>query len=970
MLKKVAFLIGLASLLIPGFSQPLVAESTPESKSAIELHNEEDTKPQTDTKKDNQEDNQASMSALFFIIIALIIGAGTRHLLKNSFLPYTVALLIIGIVLGLLVRFEFLTHSLSALNEAVEWAGNIDPHLILSVFLPTLIFEAAFAMDVHTFKKSFTNATLMAVPGLIITIGLTGSFIILLTNFNIGFTGWNWSLAILFGALISATDPVAVVSLLKHMGTSKKLGTLIEGESLLNDGTAIVIFMVFLTIITGGTTQNSIIVEFLRIALGGALLGVGIGLVTMWWVGRVFNDALVEISIFVAAAYLTFYIAEHFINVSGVLGVVSFGLMMAGTGRTKISPKVEHFLHKFWELLAFIANTLIFLIVGLIIAQKTVFTPYDLLILLFVYLGIHIIRGLVIGLFFPLMQNTGYGIRKKEAYVLWWGALRGAIGLALALVVARTDPRFISERIRDQFLFLTAGVVTLTLLINATTIGWLVRKLGFTQLSPAKKTMIEQARHYLRQSLENWVAKMKSDRYMNRANWNRVREYYPEQTKYSANDKIQAENIAEIRRRILEKEKSSYWHQFKEGMIGEEAVRNLTETINEILDHSGHIPLSQRKNLEQLWKTPNILHKLSNIPVVGIRTKRMFFDRLSMSYDAARGFLDAQNEALKLVGSMYRHTEDNQAETLTHLSDIEKEINENKIQGQTFIRNLRKNYPEIYAAISTRQATRSMLNYEMKTIERLKKNGQISNDEAEKMIADVEKRLKQLIQQPPEIQSPEILQVLHHVEWLQEIDQSTLQKIINQFQHQIFSVGDHILKEDTIGDSIYIIIRGSVKVSYRHKILEVLGPANTIGEMSTLTGFNRRATVIAESPVTALRIKILKLHRLLQDYPEMSHQLWKLAGKRFALQLLADSELAQLLTKKNLNSLLDKGRIYYYNQEEKVYIHSQIALLLTGKAVKDTEKDRLLKAPDIITNAPYVFVASDSRLYIFGTPSN
>ncbi|MBT7039501.1 MAG: hypothetical protein HN921_06640, partial [Bacteroidetes bacterium] len=335
------------------------------------------------------------MEPLFFIIIALVIGTATRHFLKKTPLPYTVLLMIFGIGLGLLVRFDVFEnlhgHFWHTLNNALHWAGTIDPHVILFIFLPILIFEAAFAMDVHTFKKTVGNAAILAIPGILLALFLTGGMVKGLSAIDIGFKDWGWKLAFLFGVVVSATDPVAVVALLKELGASKKLGTLIEGESLLNDGTAIVLFFVFMAILPfelhvhGG--GNSVLYEFFRVALGGIIMGLLIGGITLIWVRRVFNDAMIEITLIVVAAYLTFYVAEHFFHVSGVLGLVALGLAMASAGRTRISAEVQHFLHEFWELAAFIANTLIFVIVGVVIAERTRFSFNDFLALIILYVG-------------------------------------------------------------------------------------------------------------------------------------------------------------------------------------------------------------------------------------------------------------------------------------------------------------------------------------------------------------------------------------------------------------------------------------------------------------------------------------------------------------------------------------------------------------------------------------------------------
>jgi len=624
MKKPIRYLLMLLILSI-GYSQNyVIAQEHEEEKTETTIHQEHgDTEKAIQHEDHPDEHGEKSshggdMSPLFFLIIALLIGAGTRHFLKKSPLPYTVSLLLIGLILGALTRLGYfgewhilgLKLNASFLSDSVNWAGKIDPHLILYIFLPTLIFEAAFAMDVHTFKKSAANAFILAVPGIIVALILTALIVLGIKALGIGLTTWTWSIALLFGTVISATDPVAVVSLLKELGASKKLGTLVEGESMLNDGTAIVIFMVLLLGITGTASDASPIVEFFRVAVGGTLVGLVVGYIIIAWVKKVFNDALVEITVIVAAAYMTFYIAEHFLHVSGVLGLVSLGLLMASVGRTRISPEVEHFLHEFWELFAFIANTLIFLIVGVVISNNIVFTANDFIILLILYVGIHVVRAIVITLFFPVMKKAGYGLSRKNAYVLWWGALRGAIGLALALIVAGEES--INSQIRDQFLFYTAGIVTLTLVVNATTIKALLNMLGLTRIPPAKQKMILNSRNYLRSASENSMEKLKNDRFLGRANWESVELYLPAQPD---NVEIILEegkfaNLYEARRRVLEKEKSSYWNQFKEGLLGPIAVRNLTDAINEIIDSEGKISLSDRKDLEQLWHTPKFLTKL------------------------------------------------------------------------------------------------------------------------------------------------------------------------------------------------------------------------------------------------------------------------------------------------------------------------------------------------------------------------
>ncbi|NOQ26499.1 MAG: cyclic nucleotide-binding domain-containing protein [Bacteroidales bacterium] len=949
------------------FQNNVLAQEHKKEETELSVH-----KDQTDTHEEVHAEESAhkgNMNPLFFIIIALIIGAGTRHFLKKSPLPFTVSLLLIGLILGVLSRLGYFSEwhiiglnlNASFISDAVNWAGHIDPHLILYIFLPTLIFEAAFAMDVHTFKKTSTNAFILAVPGIIVALVLTAVLIIGIKMAGIGLNKWSWTMALLFGAVISATDPVAVVSILKDVGASKKLGTLIEGESMLNDGTAIVIFMVLLLGITGGGSDTSPIIEFFRVAIGGTLVGILVGYIVIAWVKKVFNDALVEITVIVAAAYLTFFVAEHFLHVSGVLGLVSFGLFMASVGKTRISPEVEHFLHEFWELFAFIANTLIFLIVGVVIANNIVFTANDFLILLLLYIGIHIVRAIVIALFFPVMKKAGYGLTKKNAYVLWWGALRGAIGLALALIVAGETS--IDATIRDQFLFYTAGIVTLTLVINATTIKTLLSWLGLTDIPPAKQKMIFNARNYLRNASENSMEKLKTDRFLSRANWESVKKYLPEEP----NDlevKIEEgenSNLYETRRRVLEKEKSSYWNQFKEGLLGPMAVRNLTDAINEIIDSEGKISLSDRKDLEQLWQTPKFLNKLQSVPLLGKISQRFFFDQLSNSYDAARGFVEAQYITLKLVESMTISANTEELTVDQDLATIESEINENRIHGLTFLRNLKNTYPEIYDSIATRQAIRTNLNSELKFVEKLQKKGQIGTDEAHKMIDSIEVRMKKLIDSPPEVIPPEKAKLLQEISWLNELDKATFNKVVSLFQHRNYTVGEKIIKEHGQVDGLYVVARGTVKVTINKKLIDILGKGSIIGEIAVLTNVPRTATITAESPVTVFRLTSVSMQQVIHDNQTLEDKLWQIAAPRLAENIIVEKEPYDKMQHSEVQRILSKGELMLAKKVKHIDLEDKLAILVTGKAIKSN--DEKIEAPCLIEDKS-ITLSRDSRLFL------
>ncbi len=419
------------------------------------------------------------LAPLAFIVISLIAGAILKLVLHKIHLPYTVGLFVLGIIVGILNLNGFL-EATPIIGASITQVCNIDPDLILNIFLPILIFSAAYELNIGIFKKTLVNSTLLAVPGMIISMFLTAAVMMGIAFIAPAYSGWNWTFALMFGALISATDPVAVVALLGELGVSKKLSTLIDSESLLNDGTGIVLFTLMLAPFTAAVdaADPSPVISFLVVVFGGMAIGYLMARAYIFYTKlmSVRDDLMLQMSMVILLSYLTFILAQDIFKLSGVIALVAFGLAVAFYGAKSLDERVQTFMKEFWGLLAYIANTMIFIIIGIIIAEKVDFTWADLGVLLLVYVGINIVRFVMISILFPILKRNGYGLTLGESLVLTWGALRGALGLTLALIVSYTEA--IPEDIRRQVLLLTSGIVAMTLIINATTIKWLLKKVG------------------------------------------------------------------------------------------------------------------------------------------------------------------------------------------------------------------------------------------------------------------------------------------------------------------------------------------------------------------------------------------------------------------------------------------------------------------------------------------------------------
>lgn len=247
-----------------------------------------------------------------------------------------------------------------------------EPALVFLVFLPALIFESAFNSDWYTFRRQFIKILLLAGPMLIFATFLTAFSMYYVLGFQSESNNMSWIACVLFGAIISATDPVAVVALLKELGVSKRISTLIEGESLLNDGTALVTFLVLLDLAEGkDSSAIEIVGKFCKMSLLGPLLGLVFGIGMAYILSRIHNKPILEANLTVCMPYILFYIAEHHsVHVSGILALVSMGLYMTNRGRTRISTESEETIHSIWSYIGFVAETLIFLLTGVVLGGE------------------------------------------------------------------------------------------------------------------------------------------------------------------------------------------------------------------------------------------------------------------------------------------------------------------------------------------------------------------------------------------------------------------------------------------------------------------------------------------------------------------------------------------------------------------------------------------------------------------------
>lgn len=681
------------------------------------------------------------LAPLLLTIGGLIIGAILKSLLKHSRLPYTVGLFAIGIILGVMNRTGVF-QSLPELHDAVSSVANINPDLILYLFLPILIFDAAYELNLHIFKKTLANATLLSAPGLIICMLLTGALMMGVATFIPGFESWTWAFALMFGALISATDPVAVVALLHELKTSKRFSTLVDAESLLNDGTGIVCFMLFFGAYAAEeATHASPVITFIREVGLSTLLGFLLARIVIWFITRINSEEMVQNSVIILAAYLTFILSQYYLGVSGVIALVAFGLTVTYVGKPRLKPQVNTFMEHFWELLTYIANTLIFILVGVVIAEKVDFSWGALGVLILIYIALNLIRFAMIMLLYPVMKRLGYGLTRRESVILTWGGLRGALAMTLALMVSYTPA--IPEDIRSQVLFFTAGIVTLTLCINATTMRALLNRLGLTHVPSARTMLAYRIEKSIRENSEKYLEGLKKRDALEGANWHKVESYMTAQPQEPAKNPQNKAMLPEIRLRVLDKEKAICREIYEEGVISKPVFLRLMNSLDELYDHDGNYPLNVRTSIFKFCQRTDLLNTLRNIPYLQNWMTFYFRERITVVYDLGRGFIILQKGSLKLLEDL-RASEWVTGEQNSVLDTLREEINDNINRMSAFINNLADNFPKAYGHALTIKSIRMLLSNERHTVKQLISNGMLSEKDAERILDDIDERTDEI----------------------------------------------------------------------------------------------------------------------------------------------------------------------------------------------------------------------------------
>lgn len=812
------------------------------------------------------------LSEMILISMGLLaIATLAAGLFRNFSIPYTVLLVVIGITIAELERFW---PALQALETF-----TLTPELVFFIFLPALIFESGLSLDARQLVKDLAPVLTMAVPALLISSSIVGGALWLLLGIDL-------ITALLFGALISATDPVAVIALFKELGAPLRLNVLVEGESLFNDATAIVVFSILLAMILEGTevsvmSTGAAVLQFFVVFIGGALVGGLVGLLVSEMLYQLKSSVSAILSMSVVTAYASFILAEHVLHVSGVIATVSAALMLSIYGMSRIPINVKPIVSETWEFVGLVANSFLFILVGLSINTSSLISHLDSILV--VIIVVLLARAVTVYSLVPLTVRF-FHIPKfsmADRHIMWWGGLKGGLAIAIVLSI----PESLAER--ELLINLTLGVVVFTLIVNAWSIRPLMHVLKMDRLTEDEQFELERELHHagkvstklLREYRELGVLSNQLGRKLDA----RINESFNRQS-----SNISTKNA---RRQIflfsLKAEFDALNQLYSTGIIDQYTFLDIKNSLQSDRDRFQRDNILLQETFPENDMSPehtSLFRKLELWILRFTREKNWAIPFLS-HFQSLRLKQDIQRKIADIVmASIAIERINNEASFSDETRSAMIDLYENRVQHRkNRLHRLREDYQELFASIEKEIFTKAALISAKIGAEQEFHHGEIGIKAFNRITQIISTILQDIYTEKDGI-SQNIVSTLGTLPLFKGLSETALQALAKKVQTVSFLSGDTIIGEGERGDALYIIKSGAVDISKANNdqqtVLSTLSQGDFFGEMALLGDHVRSATVTARTTVVSLRLKRSDVLQIASQNHEIDEQLKQASASR------------------------------------------------------------------------------------------
>ncbi len=796
------------------------------------------------------------------LFLAMLIASLCRHVP----VPFTVLL----VILGLLINFsESLLPAVFSMSQF-----QLTNELVIFVFLPALIFESALCLDARGLLKNILPVLVLAVPGLVISLCLVGLGLWLSLDVPL-------MIALLFGALISATDPVAVVALFKELGVPRRLMVLVEGEALLNDATAIVLFNILLGfVLTNSLSADSllaIIPEFLKVFLGGILVGAVIALLMSELMVRYYHgDNSIPVIISMSLAYFSFIVAEHTFHVSGVMAVLTAAICLNMSGLMRLSNETSAEVSKTWEVIVLICNSLLFIMIGLSANIDNLSEIWQLI--LFAAIAVNLARALTVYLLLPLATRSFKlpSVSFAERHIMWWGGLKGGLAIAIVLSI----PNELAEK--QMLIDLTVGVVLISLLLNATTVGYLLKWLKLDRLTNNEWAEFQQNREKIKHSVDDVLEGFAQMNLLTSELQSSVESAFGGDLNPLEPNLTNNQRIEQVQLSALQAEMNKLVYLYEIGVINYYTFLSIKDLLRRVGERLTSIDINQGRNSQLNKATPkvNVLVKFE-LYVIRFLGERNWAQGLLVRYQESRFSNRIQYDIASVLIAQegFKVIEENERRLgKDKLSEIKKEYQQRLRRRQVRLDEFKEMYPEFYDQFEYFLFQKVALKYSLKLVNEEYETNKLSA----KVFTQLQSCLQTALKQLPKMK--QVLQLNMRDGWINQVPlfaglpEEDLRLLSANSRYINLLSGDTLFHEKDRGVTMYIIVSGQLSVFKMtaegvSEYIAELDEGGFVGEHALLEDARRSATVRAKTYVTLLRLTADDVIRLSKKLPELKLRL-------------------------------------------------------------------------------------------------
>ncbi len=794
-------------------------------------------------------------------------------------LPYSVLLAIVGCGLGLLSMAQPGAHRV-VMGDFVTALQHLDisAETFLYVFLPALLFETALAINVRRLMDDIAPIMTMAVLAVVICTFVTGFVMSSVSSFGL-------IACLMLGAIVATTDPAAVVAIFREIGAPRRLSILVEGESLLNDAAAIALYVLLLGALLDGQPVNgwTAIGTFLFSFIGGGLSGYVMGRITCQLFALVRGWPQAEITLTISLAYLSFLLPEHYLHVSGVVACVTAGLTIGSIGRTRMSPKTYEQLDGAWGQLGFWSNSLIFLLAAMLIpATMRNITWLDLLLILALYAATLLARGIVVFGILPLLRgfNRSGKINTGMKTVMWWGGLRGAVSLALALGVSE-NPK-IDPQIRQFVATNVTGFVLLTLFINGTSLRLVMQVLKLNQLSPLQRAIKDRGLAMAVEGIRDRIVDIADRERIDREVMDDVAGDYRKLLADNPADQVNRtdltpEQVLTVGLTVLSaQEDERYFENFKAQIMTREIAQVLlaqTARLRDAVRARGRegYQAAVAEGLQVSWRFRFALrlHQLTGIdgPLAAALADR-FEVLLNQRIVLVELVAFARERLPLLLGT----------EAVKEVVDL---VSDRLVNTTAATQALKLQYPDYARELQRRYLGRIARQMELDSYEDLSHQAMIGGEVHSELVQDTKRRWAGLDDRPHLDTELTAAQLIARVPMFSNLSSASQAEIGHLLRPRLVIPDEVVVRAGERGDAMYFVASGAVTVKLPGRSIE-LGSGDFFGELALLRGQPRNADVVALGFCKLLVLSARDLRPLLDRDRHLRERIESVAAERLA----------------------------------------------------------------------------------------